>query len=224
MTEPAVKRYRKRPVEVEAIQWRGDNYAAVKTFGVGAVGLPFTSGTLPLWIAKAGTVCNLQEGDWIIREPDGSGFYPCTAKDFAATYDSVGVMQRESATSSLHAALDGIRKRWASTDGPLHDRWLAIQYDVPRLVDAVEATLKLVEPDGGAEHEHDQHPDTPLIHIVRCDVLREAISRALLGEESSDDRLRTQRRPAHSRNQPPHPGRCPDRHFPPPGRRGAVHR
>jgi hypothetical protein len=59
-------------VEVDAIQWTGLNFADVKAFASGALGLWNTaSGVLPLWQAATGAVCRLEPGDWVIREPEG---------------------------------------------------------------------------------------------------------------------------------------------------------
>jgi hypothetical protein len=89
---PAPGRYRrKRPTEVEAIQWTGCNFADVKAFGSGAVGIgPVEGGALPLWVVKSSATCRVERGDWIIRERDGSGFYPCNADVFAAIYEPAG--------------------------------------------------------------------------------------------------------------------------------------
>ena len=85
---PGVTRWRKRPVEVDAIQWTGQNFGAVRAFGSGAVGIgPVVAGALPLWVVKSSATCRVELGDWIIREPDGSGFYPCTDADHAAAYE-----------------------------------------------------------------------------------------------------------------------------------------
>lgn len=83
-------RYRKRPVEVDAIQWTGQNLGDVQAFGSGAVGIgTLDGGALPLWVIKSAATCRVERGDWIIRETDGSGFYPCAGDVFAATYEPV---------------------------------------------------------------------------------------------------------------------------------------
>jgi len=71
----------------------------------------------------------------------------------------------------LTAALDEIRKRWASIDGPFRERWLRAQQDVPRLLAALDEVLKLADKGGTG---------VPPVRI------RKAISRALLGEESGN--------------------------------------
>lgn len=82
-------RYRKKPVEVEARQvphnpdpdlelWLGD---AFETWLPSAQQVAFH-------VKKNGNreaVANA--GDWIIREPDGDGFYPCVAAEFERVYE-----------------------------------------------------------------------------------------------------------------------------------------
>lgn len=87
LAAPSVRRYRKKPVEVEAIEWTGENFNAVRAFTRGALGLGQVGDALPLWVTKSQAVCYVQRGDWVIREPDGSGFYPCSEADFPATYE-----------------------------------------------------------------------------------------------------------------------------------------
>ena len=86
-----VTRWRKKPVTVEAVQWTGDNFAAVKDFASGALGAgEVRPGVIPLWVVKSQALCHVKLGDWIIQEPDGSGFYPCAGDVFAATYEPAG--------------------------------------------------------------------------------------------------------------------------------------
>lgn len=90
------RRYRKRPLEVCAIQWTGENWPAVEAF----VGLrpdsdgpgvfPTAAGDLALWIEKSNTWRpDLPVGDWVIAERGGIGFYPCTVEQFEETYEPV---------------------------------------------------------------------------------------------------------------------------------------
>lgn len=88
-------RYRKKPVEVDAIQWNGD-LAALKAFlihrnRVDAPSLWTFDGAGELWayVEKSQKQCHVERGGWIIAEPDGVGVYPCTAANFEATYEAV---------------------------------------------------------------------------------------------------------------------------------------
>lgn len=86
MNQPG--RYRKRPVEVDAIRWSGDNWDAIEKFAGGHA--TFHGGDIDVWIEKSKTWRQaLPVGDWIIAERDGVGFYPCTADQFADTYEAV---------------------------------------------------------------------------------------------------------------------------------------
>lgn len=91
-------RFRKKPVEIEAIQWTGENLAEVFSF----------TGKHPRWdewftsfeeyeqrvradggIFKIFTLEGTHDaspGDWIIRGVKGE-HYPCKPDIFAATYD-----------------------------------------------------------------------------------------------------------------------------------------
>lgn len=94
MDEP--RRYRKRPVEVVAIRWTGQNWPEVVGFVAahpspsldGPAVRQASSGRLAVWIEKSNTWRpDLPKGDWIIAERDGFGVYPCTAEQFADTYE-----------------------------------------------------------------------------------------------------------------------------------------
>ena len=98
MTEPqdtAPKRYRKKPVVIEAMRWEPDRFPEV-----GAVvgwlmaagceihhptGLGSTT-TLAIRTLEGDMIA--QPGDWIIRGVAGE-FYPCKPDIFAATYEAV---------------------------------------------------------------------------------------------------------------------------------------
>ena len=103
-------RFRKRPVEVDAICWNGQNLGSVQAFASGALGIgTVEGGALPLWVVKSEAVCNVQQGDWIIREADGSGYYPCAADVFAATYEPAdGKPDRAEAAEAAEAKLAAI--------------------------------------------------------------------------------------------------------------------
>lgn len=78
--------YRKKPVEVEAIQWTGLNRAEILNF----------VGNAASWGDVTGmTISTLEgkhiasEGDYIIKGVAGE-FYPCKPDIFRATYEQVG--------------------------------------------------------------------------------------------------------------------------------------
>lgn len=98
------QRYRKKPVEVDAIQWTGDNHEDVLRF---AIAYHPDSGPMnhfwPLDPEDAGddpdmtaevfdnlhsTWIGVYTGNWIIRGVRGE-FYPCADDVFRATYEPV---------------------------------------------------------------------------------------------------------------------------------------
>ena len=84
-----VKRYRKLPVVIEAIQLGEDNFEALGEF-VGAVAVPalLADGSTGLYIhtLEGDMLANL--GDYIIKGVKGE-FYPCKPDIFEATYEEV---------------------------------------------------------------------------------------------------------------------------------------
>ena len=92
----SAQRFRKKPVEIEAVRWehsgggtiRDSNVEEVEAFlgyyplvspdRLGQLGIETLEGTM--WAAS---------GDWIIRGVQGE-FYPCKPDIFEATYEAVG--------------------------------------------------------------------------------------------------------------------------------------
>lgn len=83
--------WRKRPIEIEAIRWTGDNWPTVHEF-VGDADVQQSprawgpEGTIE--IATLEGVMRAQPGDWIIRGVQGE-LYPCKPDIFEATYERV---------------------------------------------------------------------------------------------------------------------------------------
>jgi hypothetical protein len=80
--------YRKKPVVVEAVQWFHDRpHPAVKLTA------PDRGSLTPRGIVQtAGGKAIVEDGDWLITEPDGRGHYPCKPDIFAATYEPAEVV------------------------------------------------------------------------------------------------------------------------------------
>lgn len=80
-------RFRKRPVEVEAVQWLGTNGAEVGGFlGISPeVDFPCHP---RIGIQTLEGVMYAEPGDWVIRGVKGE-FYPCKPDIFEATYEEV---------------------------------------------------------------------------------------------------------------------------------------
>lgn len=78
-------KYRKKPVEIEAIQWTGDNLTEVMAFCPKAYPDDMTS---LLVIETLEGKLYAPEEDYIIKGVDGE-FYPCNPSVFLAAYDEV---------------------------------------------------------------------------------------------------------------------------------------
>jgi hypothetical protein len=90
------KRYRKRPVEIEAVQWTGGNIAEVTAFMhpqepiyVNNLShMNFTNADDLVGVAAPEGLKVASKGDWIIRGVKGE-LYPCKPDIFALTYEEV---------------------------------------------------------------------------------------------------------------------------------------
>lgn len=82
-----VKKYMKKPVEIEAIQWTGDNYREVSEF-VGKM-LLYEASESSLIIGTLEGDMRASVNDYIIKGIQGE-FYPCKPDIFHDTYDEVG--------------------------------------------------------------------------------------------------------------------------------------
>ena len=78
-------RFRKKPVEVDAIQFVGGNRDQISDF-VGKDLLLETQGTPTIQTLEGDMKVSI--GDWVIKGVQGE-FYPCKPDIFAQTYDKV---------------------------------------------------------------------------------------------------------------------------------------
>lgn len=89
-------RFRKKPVEIEAMQYLPDTMDVAELCGwmaaagvdYGFTPLPADSGYQSLRIATLEGQMTASPGDWIIKGVQGE-FYPCKPDIFEATYDPV---------------------------------------------------------------------------------------------------------------------------------------
>jgi len=83
-------KFRKKPVEVEAIQWTGDNTQDAVAFAGGAVSESiFTFGTalvMGTGLPDPFRLTHIEEGGWIVREPE---VRMMSDDDFRKTYEPV---------------------------------------------------------------------------------------------------------------------------------------
>lgn len=80
-------KYRKKPLEIEAIVFNGSNLKECKIF----IGENYDSSlNYPNITTSEGTM-EVSAGDYIIKEPFDKerGFYPCKPDIFKATYDKI---------------------------------------------------------------------------------------------------------------------------------------
>ena len=78
-------RFRKKPVEIEAVQYTGKNQSEIAEFYPQVSG---AFGSSSIFIETLEGNMRADPGDWIIRGVKGE-FYPCKPDIFAATYDPV---------------------------------------------------------------------------------------------------------------------------------------
>lgn len=82
-------RYRKKPVEIEAVQWDGNEATFDLVMGWSAdEDRTFSMSQGNLYIATLEGEMRADPGDWIIRGVEGE-VYPCKPSVFTATYDPV---------------------------------------------------------------------------------------------------------------------------------------
>ncbi len=82
-----MKKYRKKPVVIEAIEWTGDNLDKITEFvntGLGRIKLERDG----IFIVTLEGLMKCNEGDYIIKGIKGE-FYPCKPDIFEATYEEV---------------------------------------------------------------------------------------------------------------------------------------
>jgi hypothetical protein len=79
--------------------------------------------------------------------------------------------------NKMTEALDEIREHWAKAPASNYHHSMSAA-SVPRLLAAVDAVLEITKPPA----ESDECPKHPLIRVIRCDEIRNAIARAMTGE------------------------------------------
>jgi hypothetical protein len=88
-----IKKFRKKPVETEAIQWTGENQLQVSIFMAESKEIgwrpskPYGPYDVIVIHTLEGNI-EAQVGDWIIKGVKGE-FYPCKPDIFALTYEEV---------------------------------------------------------------------------------------------------------------------------------------
>ncbi len=87
--------YTSLPATIEAIQFvpSENNLAEYEDFEPSpelwlrqSTGAPIGADLYQLWVQKSGAWCDINIGDYIIKEPDGSGLYPCAQAIFESRW------------------------------------------------------------------------------------------------------------------------------------------
>lgn len=81
---PLIRKFRKKPIVIEAIQYTGDNRTEIEDF----VGDKFLDWKLNFAIETLEGNMVAQVNDWIIKGINGE-FYPCKPDIFEKTYEEV---------------------------------------------------------------------------------------------------------------------------------------
>jgi len=101
-----IRRYRKKPITIEAIQWTGDNMAEVTHFGEGKCAVKHIKEIVLVSTLEGDMIAN--KGDYIIKGIAGE-FYPCKEDIFTRTYEAVPELTREAEEDWFYSR--GLKKR-----------------------------------------------------------------------------------------------------------------
>lgn len=85
-------KYRKRPVEVEAIRWTGQNVSEIGDFTGGHRTVAYDATSHSLFVATLGGQVRCAAGDWLVRGVGGD-YYPCKDAAFEETYEALDVLE-----------------------------------------------------------------------------------------------------------------------------------
>jgi hypothetical protein len=100
-----MKTYRKKPIEVEAVQYVGTNYLEIREWSPAV--RPLDSERLVIQTLEGAMYADM--GDWIIRGVKGE-FYPCKPDVFALTYDESPQPEPTSYVDDLVKGVKDLRK------------------------------------------------------------------------------------------------------------------
>lgn len=83
-----MKKFRKKPVEIEAIQYQGQNVKGICHCN-GRISKMCTDPLPHVHTIHNDQKVYVKVGDWILPEPDGEHFYPVKPDIFEATYEAI---------------------------------------------------------------------------------------------------------------------------------------
>jgi len=84
--ENTMPKYRKKPIEVEAVQWKGNNYDEINSFFGSRKFIGAENHSVVIRTLEGRMLANVN--DWIIKGVKGE-FYPCKPDIFEQTYERV---------------------------------------------------------------------------------------------------------------------------------------
>jgi hypothetical protein len=83
-------RYRKKQVEVEAIRFTSLDDLVAKGIAYRVPANPSDPNfPVQIWVEQSAAWCPIEPGDYVVRELDHSGVYPCAAEMFDELFESV---------------------------------------------------------------------------------------------------------------------------------------
>lgn len=82
-----IKKFRKKPVVIEAVRWEGGNYSVCEVGSFMGTSHPLIIDDKVVIETLVGDV-TASIGDWIIKGVNGE-FYPCKTDIFVKTYDPI---------------------------------------------------------------------------------------------------------------------------------------
>ena len=101
-----IKRFRKKPVVIEAVQWTGENLSAIAEFtGQAVTGATQTPDGAAIGISTLEGEMQAKPGDYIIKGVKGE-FYPCKPDIFEATYEEVVVLVGGDGVEHVHPVVE----------------------------------------------------------------------------------------------------------------------
>lgn len=113
--------FTKKSVDVEMIQWTGDNLSDVRAF-ISPLECTLqgnvTDQRLSFYATKAQATVTIERGDWIAKERDESGFYPVSNHDHADSYEGPKVFEPSG------EVLDWCHRMKTATFNPATADWL----------------------------------------------------------------------------------------------------
>jgi hypothetical protein len=85
-------RYRKRPLEIHATRWTGENLPEIADLTAGSRDVVYDSSSNCLFVRTLEGRMRCSRGDWLVRGVEDE-FYPVQDSIFTKTYEPVDVLQ-----------------------------------------------------------------------------------------------------------------------------------